>query len=198
MVADDHGFDPERALEALNRHGVEFIVVGGVGANVHGGSRETHDLDTVPSTTLENLDRLAAAMRELHAHLRVARMSNEEARALPVQLDGETLHRWGNSTWVTDAGPFDVLGTMETTPGRRLSYDDLAPRAIVGKVKGLRVRVAALDDIIASKETAGRAKDHEALPELRRLAAQRNADKGRTSHHEGEQPPHRDRPGIER
>lgn len=97
-------------------------------------------------------------------------MSDEEARALPVQLDGETLQRWGNSTWVTDAGAFDVLGTMETTPGRRLSYDDLAPRAIVGVVSGVRVRVAALDDIIASKETAGRAKDREALPELRRLA----------------------------
>lgn len=170
MVTEHHPFDPERALETLNRHGVEYLVVGGVGANVHGGSRVTRDLDAVPSTTLENLDRLAAAMRELNAHLRVARMSDEEARALPVQLDGETLQRWGNSTWVTDAGAFDVLGTMETTPGRRLSYDDLAPRAIVGVVSGVRVRVAALDDIIASKETAGRAKDREALPELRRLA----------------------------
>ncbi len=197
-MADDHPFDPERALEALNRHGVEFIVVGGVGANAHGGSRVTQDLDAVPSTTVANLDRLAAAMRELNAHLRVARMSDEEARSLPVQLDGETLRRWGNSTWVTDAGAFDVPGTMETTPGRRLSYEDLAPRAIEAEVSGVRVRVAALSDIIASKETAGRAKDREALPELRRLAAQRTANKRRTFRPEGERPPRRDRPGFER
>ncbi len=197
-MAEQHPFDPTRAYEALNRHGVEFIVVGGVGATVHGASRMTQDLDTVPSTTLENLDRLAAAMRELNAHLRVARMSDEEARSLPVQLDGETLQRWGNSTWVTDAGDFDVLATMETTPGRRLSYDDLAPRAIVGKVNGVRVRVAALSDIIASKETADRAKDREALPELHRLAAQRSADEGRSSRPDGERPPRRGPPGFER
>ncbi len=74
-----------------------------------------------------------------------------------------------------DAGAFDVLATMETTPGRRLAYDDLAPRATVVEVSGVRVRVAALSDIIASKETADRAKDREALPELRWLAAQRTA-----------------------
>jgi hypothetical protein len=34
---------------------------------------------------------------------------------------------------------------------------------------GLSIRVAALDDVIASKEWADRPKDHEALPELRTL-----------------------------
>jgi hypothetical protein len=76
---------------------------------------------------------------------------------------------------VTDAGDFDVLATMETAPGRRMSYDDLAQRAIVAEVDGVRVQVAALSDIIALKETADRAKDREALPELRWLAAQRTA-----------------------
>jgi hypothetical protein len=59
--------------------------------------------------------------------------------------------------------------------GQRLSYDEhLAPRAIVDDVGGIRLRVAALSDIIvASKETADRAKDREAFPGLRRLVAQR-------------------------
>ena len=36
-------------------------------------------------------------------------------------------------------------------------------------IEGVAVRVAALDDLIASKEWADRAKDHHALPELREL-----------------------------
>ena len=77
------------------------------------------------------------------------------------------------STWVTDAGLFDVLMDIPAADGRRRGYDELADRSDRRRTGGATIRVASLDDIIESKEGAGRDKDAEALPELRELANRR-------------------------
>jgi hypothetical protein len=85
--------DIPRLLDTLGRHAVEYILVGGVGAIAHGARRPTNDLDCLARRTAPNLDRLAAAMRELHARLHVEGLSNDEASKLPVQVVGATLVR---------------------------------------------------------------------------------------------------------
>ncbi len=54
--------DLETTLPALARGGVEFIIVGGVAATIHGSARVTRDLDIVYSRTPENIARLATAV----------------------------------------------------------------------------------------------------------------------------------------
>lgn len=169
VPVDDDVFDPSRILATLDEHGVEYVLVGGLGARAHGATRETSDIDVVPRSTDANWERLAAAFRELGARLRVGGMSDEEARRLPVALDAATLRSFGSSTWMTDAGPVDVLNEMATTGGGHQGYEELVGRHVVAEIGGLTVRIAALDDIVASKEHAGRDKDREALPELREL-----------------------------
>lgn len=73
------------------------------------------------------------------------------------------------TTWMTDAGPFDVLDGLEDRSGRVLPYEELAERGTVLHVSGIAVRAASLEDIIAAKERANRPKDREALPELRAI-----------------------------
>lgn len=73
------------------------------------------------------------------------------------------------STWRTDAGDLDILAEISDRQGRQLSYEELAARATVLDLDGIAVRVAALDDVIASKERADRPKDRAALEELRTL-----------------------------
>ena len=55
------------ALATLARHGVEFVVVGGVAAVLNGAPISTFDLDIVHARSEENLDRLLAALTELDA-----------------------------------------------------------------------------------------------------------------------------------
>lgn len=144
-------------------------MVGGFAAQAHGAHRQTQDIDFVPAATDENYERLAAALRELGARLRVGRMTDEDARQLPVTVDAVTLRSFGNSTWTTDAGAVDILHELPASGGRRRTYDELVTRAVSRRVRGIVVQLASLDDIVASKEFASRDKDHEALPELREL-----------------------------
>ena len=158
--------DLNRLLEVLTRNDVDFVVVGGSAAGFLGASRLTEDADCVVRRERANLERLASALREVHARLRVARMSDEDAKALQVRVDGMMLETVGNSTWTTDAGPFDVLADLKDFEGRSVSYEELLTRSIAVRGDGFAVHVASIDDIIAAKTFANRYKDREALPEL--------------------------------
>jgi len=106
-------------------------MVGGVAAIGYGAERPTEDADCVVRRERSNLDRLAAALRELNARLRVAGMTDAEAHTLPVQIDGVALDMAGMSTWMTDAGPFDVLAGLEAANGRLVPHVSLTDRALV-------------------------------------------------------------------
>ena len=162
-------FDPDRILTTLRDHNVEFIVVGGLSARARGAIRPTMDVDVVPATDVANLEHLATALIELNARLRVAGLTDDESRQLPVQLDALTLASFGSSTWMTDAGALDLLVELRDSDGDRHDFADLAKRSDAVDFGGIVVMIASIDDVIASKEYANRDKDRAALPELRQL-----------------------------
>ncbi len=166
LTGDGPELDLPRLIEVLNRHEVEYLLVGGIAAAAYGAERKTEDADCVVRRERSNLESLASALRELHTRLRIARVSDEEAKLLKVQLDGVMLENSGNSTWTTDAGPFDVLADLKDLDGRSVSYDELITRSTVLRGDGFVLQVASLDDVIAAKQFADREKDREALPEL--------------------------------
>ena len=70
-LTDQSRPDVHCITEVLDRHGVDSLVIGGVATQAYGAKRPTGDLDCLVRRTGENFDRLAAAMRELKARLRV-------------------------------------------------------------------------------------------------------------------------------
>ena len=70
---------------------------------------------------------------------------------LPVQIDGTAL---GMSTWMTDAGPFDVLAGLEAADGRLVPYEEPAERAATFQGDGFVIRTASIEDIIAAKRAS--------------------------------------------
>jgi hypothetical protein len=165
--------DVRRIVETLNRHGVEYLLVGGASATAYGAQRASKDVDVVAARDTVNMGRLADSLKELNARLRVEGLSDEEARALPVRLDAMTLRNMELSTWRTDAGDLDILCDMPSSLGKHQRYEELLPRAETAIVGSVTIRLASLDDVIASKEWADRPKDREALPELYDLRARR-------------------------
>ena len=153
QVPDYSGHPPldvERIFAVLAAYEVEYVLIGGVATRVHGAQRLTYDLDVVTSVEVVNLDRIAAALRELGAFLRVGGMSDDEARALPVILDGRALHAMEISTWRTDAGDIDVLAHLRNEAGEFVGYADLLPHSAEAMVGKVVVRIAGLNDIVAS------------------------------------------------
>ena len=161
--------DVERIVRVFALHNVDYLLIGGVATRLYGAQRLTYDLDVVASREPDNLDRVADALRELGAFLRVGGLDDETARALPVILDGRALAAMEISTWRTDAGDVDVLAYLRDHSGRHVDFNDLAHRAGDTRIGDVAVRVAGLADIIASKQFANREKDRDALPELESL-----------------------------
>jgi hypothetical protein len=154
-------FRPERILEVLVEHGVDYVMIGGLAAAIHGSDLVTGDIDITPSTDDGNLTRLSRALDELDARIR----SVDAPDGLPFAHDAASLARATVWNLVTNAGDLDLAMMPSGTRG----YDDLRRAAIAIDILGVPTRVAALADVIRSKEAAGRDKDRAALPMLRRL-----------------------------
>jgi hypothetical protein len=60
-------FDAERLLRVLDRHAVEYVIVGALAAVIHGAPVMTQDLDVMPEPSRRNGERLAGALAELRA-----------------------------------------------------------------------------------------------------------------------------------
>ncbi|HEX7706140.1 MAG TPA: hypothetical protein VF701_06730 [Thermoanaerobaculia bacterium] len=148
--------DYDRILPLLADGSVEFIVVGGTAANIHGSARVTADLDVLYRRTRENLARLVAALGPLKPYLRGA------PRGLPFRWDEETVQRGLNFTLTTEGGDIDLLGEMAGVG----TWAEAIPRSFELAFRGVTVRVIELDALIAAKRAAGRPKDFEVLAEL--------------------------------
>jgi hypothetical protein len=162
--------DAVRILEVFSRHEVHYVLIGGYAAQLYGASRPTTDVDITPDRERSNLERLAKALRELGAGIRV----DELPEGLPFDTSAEALVGMRMLNLRTPFGDVDLTFEPQGTDG----YDDLARNAVEIEVGQVLVRIAALDDIIRSKEAAGRPKDLNALPELYALN-RRARDAGR-------------------
>ncbi len=112
-----------------------------------------------PAASAENFDRLATALAELRAAIRVPREP-----PVPLPTDGRLLANAQTWNLTTRFGNLDIT----TRPSGTGGYEDLQRNADPRPVAtGLHINVASLADIIRSKTAAGRAKDLAALPQLR-------------------------------
>lgn len=157
-------FAPDRLLAALAGHGVEFVVIGGLAATIHGSTLVTFDVDVTPRRTRDNLARLSEALTDLGARIR----DDAGGPGLLFNHDAASLADAQMWNLTTDVGDLDVTFVPAGTRG----FEDLARDAVRVDIAGVTLLVASLADVIRSKEAAGREKDRAALPLLRRLLSE--------------------------
>jgi len=164
MNGSDRPLDIGSLIEALARHQVEYVVIGGVATQVHGHRRTTMDLDLTPDPEPENLGRLAAALSELEAHPRGPGSENAEISATdPERLAIAAIV----PPLLTRHGQIHIL----KEPKGARTFEELRSAALVVELDGVEVAVVSLDDLIRMKRAAGRQADLDdiaALTEIER------------------------------
>lgn len=157
-------------LAVLDRHGVRSVLFGSAGAVAYGADLTPGDLDLCPAPDSDNLRRLAAALVELEARPRVIPGWMTSVASAAWRPDPAAIERFDH-LFETRLGDLDLVPRPFGPRGEvdRFTFNDLDARAATISAFGLTVRVAHLDDLIASKLSRQRDKDLRAIPQLERL-----------------------------
>jgi hypothetical protein len=156
--------DAREIFRRLAARGVDFVVIGGIAAVLHGSSRNTFDLDIVFATDAANLKALGEILTGLGARLR----GMDEA--VPFAPDARTVRRVEILTLSTTAGDLDLLRAPPGAP----AYPTLRGRAERYDVVVAVVAVASVDDLIAMKMVSKRLKDQADVAELEQVKSLRS------------------------
>ncbi len=155
--------DFQAFIDALVNANVDFVIVGGLAATVHGSARLTQDIDVVYGRSDTNLERLAESLAPLAPYPRGA------PSGLPFEWSVVTLRGGLNFTLTTTAGDIDLLG--EITGGG--VYEDLLPHTLEIQLFGHPCLCLELEWLIRTKRAAGRPRDFETVAELLALREER-------------------------
>ena len=151
-------------LNALHDRHVEFVIVGGVAAALHGGSRVTFDLDLVPSLAPGSWQAAVDLLWSLGARPRIPE-SLERIR------DVDQVRRWRREKGMLALNFRTADGGLEVDllVGESDAFDEFRQRAVEVMVDQRTFLVASITDLISMKTRAGRPGDLLDIAELREI-----------------------------
>ena len=141
-------------LQHLTKDGVEFVIVGGVAARLHGSSRLTHDLDIVPNLEEESWKKLISSIWELDTRPRIPESKERISDVSNIRQ------------WITEK---HMLALSFRSPSGRVeidllvsesdNFETLKENAHQIVYAGQTIHIASIDDLIEMKQRAGRPQD---------------------------------------
>ena len=134
---------------SFHSRNVRYVVIGGIAAVLHGVPRATFDLDFLIDPSLENAERLLAALEDAGFGT-AALISPEELLRHEITVFNDRVR----------------IDVQTATPG--LLFSDAWARRESMRYDSQEFYVASLRDLIASKKAAGRPKDLEDVRLLER------------------------------
>ncbi len=147
-------------FRVLAEQGVDYLIIGGVAAQVHGRRRTTKDLDITPAPDPENYTRLAAALVALDAH------SVELGSSAPTPTAEQLRLAAIVPPLTTRHGELHILNDV---PGAT-AYAGMHKRSLTTDLDGIALRIVSVDDLIRMKQTTGRPSDIEDIEALTAVA----------------------------
>ncbi len=135
-------------LQALNREGARYLLIGGYAVAFHGYPRATKDLDLWIEASPENATRVLAAIRDFFGET----LGLEEGDFL--------------SPGVIQLGYAPNRIDLVILPDEPLAFGEAYARAEETRVEGIPVRVVGREDLLALKRASGLAQDRADLEAL--------------------------------
>ena len=147
--------DFESIIKSLLDGGVDFVIIGGLAAAVHGCSILTQDVDICASFDAENLDKLFDAIKGF----------NPKHRQSKKDLEPD-LNKFKNLYLITDLGSLDILNEVLNIG----NYSQVKAHSVEIDLFEKRCRVLDVKGLIRSKEAMGRPKDKETISQLKAIS----------------------------
>ena len=126
-------------VDALNKHGVEYVIVGAYAVTFHGSPRLTEDIDFLVRPTIGNTRKLVAALKEFGS---------------PAPIDGDCLRPDEVIQIGVKPVRVDILASVTGVP-----TEDIWKRRVHGQFDAREVSYISYDLLIKNKLAAGRPKD---------------------------------------
>ncbi|MDD5457148.1 MAG: hypothetical protein PHV30_08960 [Candidatus Margulisbacteria bacterium] len=149
-------------LTEFYKHGIEYVIVGGLAVNLYGVPRATQDIDIIISLSKKNLDKFVAVMKKLGYQPTV----NED----PLKLnDKKILRDWISIrnmkafSFFNKKSSYKVIDVVIFSP---LIYERLSKKKKTIKIDSIEIYLAHIDDLIKIKSNSGREQD---LSDIRML-----------------------------
>ena len=149
----------------LQKHEVQYVVVGGLAINLHGVERATMDVDLVLAMDEGNLQRFLRAANELGLK-----------PSLPVKIeslcDAAQLDEWVREKHMI---AFSLRPASKTAPSvdiivqPKVSFETMYRNRIEKDIGGVLFKLVSIDDLIALKTDTGRGKDASDIVALRQV-----------------------------
>lgn len=122
-------------LEALNREGVDYVLIGGFAVVLHGSNRMIEDIDICIRNNEENIERLRKALYMV--------FKDDSIKEITVpEIENYSVIRYGND----DNFTMDIIGN----PVHGFSFENIVSEQI--EVDGVKVRIATLESLYKMKE----------------------------------------------
>jgi hypothetical protein len=157
----------ETLFRDLNERGGRYIVVGGLAVVLHGHLRATGDVDLVvdldPDQVARTLSALQGAGFQPYVPVPASDFADPAKRAAWIREKGMLVFS------LRPGGGVPMVDLFLEPP---MPFSELWARSMTMSLRGVPIRVASLEDLIALKRQAGRPEDvadAEALARIRQL-----------------------------
>jgi hypothetical protein len=150
-------------LERLNQEKVQYVLVGGLAAVVHGVPLVTRDVSICMPMTEQNLICLEKALAGLNP------VHRQTPQRLPFSVAADFQRGLKNLYLHTDIGVLDCLGEIKGLGG----YEEVRRRSVVAEMPIGSCRVLDLGALIDAKRALDRTQDKLALIHLQEIQKKR-------------------------
>jgi hypothetical protein len=151
--------DLKNLLEFLIKSPLDFVIVGGFAAVLHGCNQSTRDIDICLALSPDQIQILRHVLASIHPKLRT-KVGKPSFLTLPEDItEIKTLHL------DTDLGVLDIISQVEGVG----DFYDVLRRADEIELYGGTCFLIAIDDLIKCKKALGRHRDLAVVEELEEI-----------------------------
>ena len=149
----------QSVIRILEKHRIKYALVGGYAVALHGVIRGTVNIDIVIALTKTSLEGAESALGNIGLQSRLPITAADVYQFRKEYIENRNLVAW---SFVNPDNPVELVDILITEDVKNL-------KTVTRQAFGMKIKVAAIPDLIAMKKKSGRPQDIEDIRMLEKL-----------------------------